>query len=219
MSKLFYRTAAQLQSSKTQIIFLIHQYSIILSILSHCLHPNADKDDNFMFWSELHSMQISLYVEEELSLKFKQLITFVKNTEFQVQQSQKEKQSHQAADQSSNQSAGFSFQHDDFTEIVHHFNQFWRDGMEAIYQSVCANFALTKEETNKKWSTFGLTSNSLHVREWVEILKQIYVQLVLYYQRFQDLGKKYGRISSNLQKEIVPVSQIMTEIKKYSTQG
>jgi hypothetical protein len=61
-------------------------------------------------------------------------------------------------------------------------------------------------------------SGSGPASEGQEILKQVLIQLVLYYQRFQDILKKH-KAGASLAKELVPIPTIMYEIKKYGQAG
>jgi hypothetical protein len=94
------------------------------------------------------------------------------------------------------------------SSIVRLFARSWRDGIESINASVQQNFAVADAGGG----------GSGPASEGQEILKQVLIQLVLYYQRFQDLLKKH-KAGTSLAKELVPIPTIMYEIKKYGQAG
>lgn len=86
--------------------------------------------------------------------------------------------------------------------LARHFAQFWRSGIEQINASVQKTFSAAVDAAGS-----------------MEILKQCLIQLVLYYQRFQDvIGKAFDQ-PSLFGNDLVPVPTIMYEIKKYSARA
>ena len=50
----------------------------------------------------------------------------------------------------------------------------------------------------------------------VEVLKQVFMQLLLYYTRFQEIVRKNGGGDVPFASDFVPTATILDEIKKYS---
>jgi hypothetical protein len=81
--------------------------------------------------------------------------------------------------------------------LVREFAATWKSGLEAIDQHVQSFFT--------------------NFRNGKEIRKQVFTQLLLYYQRLQEIiAKKYKRQQPAFAKDIVSTAAILTEIKKYS---
>ncbi|KDO18214.1 hypothetical protein SPRG_16386 [Saprolegnia parasitica CBS 223.65] len=76
--------------------------------------------------------------------------------------------------------------------ITKDFNANWKSGIDKMNGNVMKFFS--------------------NFRNGMEILKQVLTQLLLYYTRFLELGKKAGRATT----EIVTTQEILYEIKKYS---
>jgi len=192
VDKLLERAAGRVALPKNQVIFLINNYNVILRILQ-------DKGlvcEEIGSFEEKAKSQVALFVEEELSEKFGRLITFVKNTEMMVTKMTDDSTPLEAKIDSVN-----------VESIVRHFAKFWREGIEHINTSVRNNF-----RTNSYEGAMGAAD----LRIGTEILKQAAIQLMLYYQRFDDLLRKcYKNKSPPFLKEMVPISTIMYEIKKY----
>lgn len=210
VDKLLLRSAQRVTIPKLQVIFLINNYNAILQILlnssttgagSVAMNSSAQDSEDAAHWASLLQSQVTLYVEEELSEKFNKLVTFVKSTSAALDDVERNRSSNPA--ENSNAAAAV-IDMANLESIVKHFAKYWRDGIESINSSVLKNFgseASTAEEENKAAT---------------EILKRVLVQLVLYYQRFQDIIKNHCRNKPNITKEVVPIPTIMFEIKKYS---
>eukprot|EP00472_Partenskyella_glossopodia_P013646 CAMPEP_0197515828 /NCGR_PEP_ID=MMETSP1318-20131121/826_1 /TAXON_ID=552666 /ORGANISM="Partenskyella glossopodia, Strain RCC365" /LENGTH=688 /DNA_ID=CAMNT_0043064293 /DNA_START=96 /DNA_END=2162 /DNA_ORIENTATION=- len=132
--------------------------------------------------------RVAKYVEMELTERFGPLIEFVRRAEEQVAKSVDSKTKMPTLDL------------DKAAEIVRGFARGWQRRVEDIDRVVKAHFKPQQNEVNYKAS---------------EILKQILIQLVLYYQRLQDVIKKCYRRPPTFMKELVPIPTIMHEIKKY----
>jgi len=93
---------------------------------------------------------------------------------------------------------------DKVEEIVKGFARSWRDGIESINASVMNHFNIPEDSEIPVMPEVA-----------TDVLKQVLIQLVLYYQRFQDMIKKAFPSRSAVGKELIPIPTIMFEIKKY----
>eukprot|EP00808_Paulinella_micropora_P010447 g5898.t1 len=85
--------------------------------------------------------------------------------------------------------------------IVRHFAKNWKDGMEQIHTSVQRSFSVEEQGDAKSSHSF-------------EILKQVLVQLLLYYSRFEKLLESNCR-GAPFMRELVSSSTLRHEIQKY----
>lgn len=205
VDKLFLRSASRITPPKNQIIFLIQNFHAMLFLIQ----KEDNNSDEAQHLQNQAQQQIALYVEEELSEKFSRLIQFVKTTEFNIANEEKMAMA---------QNLPVPELKIDFTSLeslVKHFAKYWKEGIEQINSSVSKNFI-----TSSANDTLSVLIE-IETKSATEILKQVLVQLVLYYQRFQDLLKRFlanknPNIRQNLMKDVVSISTIMFEIKKYS---
>ena len=189
--------------------------------------------DDIAHWFNRLNGQITLFVEEELSEKFSRFITFVKSTESMINAEERHRLNAQSADpltdiqpQKARDNTTQVIDVNTLDSIVKHFAKYWKDGIEAIHQSV--NLHFNQQDTDiavntpaPSPSSSAQQNNNSQMRfnggaDGIEILKTVLVQLVLYYQRFQDILKRYGR---GRIKDVVPTSTIMFEIRRYTVTG
>mmetsp|Transcript_4265 Transcript_4265/g.8448 ORF Transcript_4265/g.8448 Transcript_4265/m.8448 type:complete len:196 (-) Transcript_4265:134-721(-) len=148
---------------------------------------NLQSETSETFKGLMHT-QVAKYVEMELSEKFGVLIKFVNQSEERVATAQERKEKLPALDLET------------AANIVRDFAKNWQRKIQQIDSHVTSHFGRAQPESAYKSS---------------EILKQILIQLVLYYQRLQDVIKKCHRRPPSFMKELVPIPNIMHEIKKY----
>lgn len=139
-------------------------------------------------WEDILREQVALFVESQLMKHYPELVTFVKTAEPALA----------AVDESkSGQGPPSGIDAAKMEQVVKQFGQNWKGAMERIHRYVMASF------TN--------FSNGM------EILKQVFTQLLLYYNRLQQvITKSFPRGQSALQHELVPNTTIIMEIKQYS---
>ena len=201
VEKLLSRSAAKL-SGKQAVVYLIHQYHALLKILQSTGFESEDSQH----FSQLANTQINLFVEEELNEKFGRLIQFVKSF------SDEEVNAAGSAATNTTTTEERSVDLVALESIVKHFAKYWKDGIEALHTSVTKCF----DPATNGGVTTTTSSGGHEERVGDEILKQVLVQLLRYYQRFQEIIKKYARNKPNITKDVVPTSTIMFEVRKYS---
>ena len=184
VDKLLQRTASRVSLPKMQLVFLINQYQHILAQLRKAAMTKADEE--VAAWEQLCSEQVSLFAEEELSEKFTQLLTFVKQTELSL--AHETKQSPTAAP---------SVDLTALEPVVKHFAKYWRVGVESVNSSVRVLFSDECEGS-------------------VEVLRVCYVQLLLYYKRMTRLVHEWARNRPQVMKDIIPTNTLSYEMRKYT---
>eukprot|EP00466_Bigelowiella_natans_P000029 jgi/Bigna1/65988/fgenesh1_pg.1_\ len=175
-------------SKRTEIVFLINNYDTILKVFDD---KNLESETAKSFKEKLHN-QVAKYVEMELRNCFSKLIEFVRSSEQKVAEAVDKKIKMPTLDLETG------------AEIVRSFRQGWQNKVAQIDLHVNSDFS----SRNTGHEGTGKAS---------EILKQILIQLVLYYQRLQEVVKKCYRRSPSFMKDLVPIPTIMHEIKKYGS--
>ena len=187
VEKLLQRTAARISVPKQQVVFLINQYQHIVHVMQREGMP-ADSED-VQAWADTCKQQISLFAEDELTDKFKQLIAFVRQTEAALHSEQKASPS--------TSSSSTSVDLTSLEPIVKHFAKYWRVGIEQINASVRLHFSDEDDGS-------------------VLILQTIFVQLLLYYQRLSKIVREFARNKPNVIKDLIPSNTISYEIRRYT---
>ena len=82
--------------------------------------------------------------------------------------------------------------------IVRAFSKSWREGVEGLASSVQRAFE----------------GSSAAMQE--EMVRAVLTQLLVVYQKFTELMKKYGRQRQQLMREVIPVNNLLFEVKKYA---
>ena len=181
--ELLKRLSEELPTPKQRLVFLINNYDQILSVFAE---RNMVGEETAWF-DETLAQHRGLFVEEELSQGFSQLIAFVQQTEAAMAGSKAAGGAAEAAAPEVDNALVES--------LVRDFAAKWKGAIEAINQDVLDYF-----------SSF---------RNGMEILKHTLTQLLLYYTRFQDIIKRsYGRRTPGFQKDVVSTATILVEIKK-----
>jgi hypothetical protein len=184
---LFDRLSQQLVSKKDQIVFLINNCDLIITIF-HERHLTGNEVQRF---EDILMRQRELFAEEEVRGCFSKLIAFV----FQVE---KEMVSGDRGERPIWEKIGLdeAKYNADVESLVKEFTGTWKVGIQKINDDVMAYFANFKSGT--------------------EILKQVLTQLLLYYTRFQDIIKKSWTKPPAFTRDIISTASILMEIKKYS---
>ena len=81
--------------------------------------------------------------------------------------------------------------------ILRNFSISWKDGLISLIHNISKYFNPDRDSVAE------------------QVLKQTLTQLLLYYQRFHELIKKYFKDNSSIVKELVPLHTIMFEMKKF----
>ena len=81
--------------------------------------------------------------------------------------------------------------------IVRHFAKTWREGIESLSVGVGREFE---------------GAGALQA----EMVRTVLMELLLYYQKFYELMKKYARQKQSLMRDIIPVSNLLHEARKYA---
>jgi len=188
---------------------------------------SAGENDEALYWSHQLSSHVSLYVEEELSEQFHSLIAWVKQIE-SIQASE-ERQAATSGRQPNAANVAKQIDTNKLKQIVDSFSKYWKEGIETMNKNVKRNFGA--DETNaggtkqgassaSSSSSTSSSSSSSSSSPALHIFMQVLSQLVIYYQRFQTLLSKYVRDPHHhrtITSGVVSISNIMIEIKKYST--
>ncbi|KAF5749309.1 vacuolar protein sorting-associated protein 52 A [Tripterygium wilfordii] len=161
---------------KHQIVFLINNYDMTISVLKEAV-PDGGKIQ--LHFEDLLKSNTTLFVEELLLEHFGDLIKFVKNRASEDLSTSSEK----------------PITIEEVEPLVKDFASRWKAAIELMHKDVITSF-----------------SNFLC---GMEILKAALTQLLLYYTRLSDCIKRIVG-GSALNKDLVSISSIMYEIKKYS---
>ncbi|KAG0492907.1 hypothetical protein HPP92_006305 [Vanilla planifolia] len=175
MEDLLVKLAKMFAKPKLQIVFLINNYDMTISILKEACAEGGKMQAHF---EELLKSNIAIYVEELLLEHFGDLIKFVKARPSEETSSSVEKSSVS-----------------DVEPLVKDFASRWKTAIELMHKDIITSF-----------------SNFLC---GMEILKAALTQLLLYYTRLSESVKKTAG-GSVLNKDLVSISSILYEIKKYS---
>ncbi|XP_015574913.2 vacuolar protein sorting-associated protein 52 A isoform X2 [Ricinus communis] len=173
---LLIKLAKTFTKPKLQIVFLINNYDMTISVLKEA-GPEGGKIQ--LHFEELLKSNTALFVEELLLEHFSDLIKFVKTRA--------------SEDPSSNSEKPITVA--EVETIVKDFGSRWKAAIELMHKDVITSF-----------------SNFLC---GMEILRAALTQLLLYYTRLSDCIKRIVG-GSALNKDLVSISSIMYEIKKYS---
>uniref|UniRef100_A0A2N9EDS7 Vps52 C-terminal domain-containing protein n=1 Tax=Fagus sylvatica TaxID=28930 RepID=A0A2N9EDS7_FAGSY len=169
LAKLFPKT-------KLQIVFLINNYDMTISILKEAGSEGGKIQVHF---EELLKSNTALFVEELLLEHFSDLIKFVKTRASEDPGSSSEKPITVA----------------EVEPLVKDFASRWKAAIELMHKDVITSFS-------------SLLCG-------MEILRAALTQLLLYYTRLSDCIKRIVG-GSALNKDLVSISSIMYEIRKYS---
>ncbi|KAJ4791845.1 hypothetical protein LUZ62_043091 [Rhynchospora pubera] len=161
---------------KSQTIFLINNYDMIITILKEAGTEGGKAQLHF---EEILKSNIAIYVEELLLEHFSDLIRFVKTRASEEPGSAGDKQP--------------TVQ--EVEPLIKDFGLRWKAAIELMHKDVITSF-----------------SNFLC---GMEILKATLTQLLLYYTRLSDCVKRING-GSALNKDLVSISSILYEIKKFS---
>ncbi|KAJ8770375.1 hypothetical protein K2173_014988 [Erythroxylum novogranatense] len=176
VDELLIKLAKMFPKPKLQIVFLINNYDMTISVLKEA-GPEGGKIQ--LHFEELLRINTGLFVEELLLEHFGDLIKFLKTR----------------VSEDSNSSSEKPITVAEVEPIVKDFASRWRAAIELMNKDV-----------------FTCFSNFLC---GMEILRAALTQLLLYYTRLSDSIKKIDE-GSLLNKDLVSVSSIIYEIKKYS---
>ncbi|GAB5357971.1 hypothetical protein AAMO2058_000419400 [Amorphochlora amoebiformis] len=184
--KLLTDLSGRIGGEKGSTVFLINNYDAILKVFDD---KNLVSEAAKAFRELMHT-QVAKYVEMELGDKFQKLIGFVQSSEEKISEAVERKQKLPALDL---QTAG---------DIIRSFANGWKTQVAQIDKQVNSHFGSSSQNPETAYQAS-------------EILKQILIQLVLYYQRLQDVIKKCHRRPPGFMKDLVPIPTIMHEIKKF----
>ncbi|KAG1696643.1 Vacuolar protein sorting-associated protein 52 [Nymphon striatum] len=125
------RMAAEFQERKDQLIFLVNNYDLILSVLNERMKEDSKESETFR---ELLNSRTEEYVDEVLSQYFGGMITFVKEAEkaegnlLNTELSRRDEKR--------------------VTDIIRLFSREWKTSVESINQAVVTSFSNFKHGTN-----------------------------------------------------------------------
>ncbi|XP_030934710.1 vacuolar protein sorting-associated protein 52 A isoform X1 [Quercus lobata] len=172
---LLIKLAKMFPKTKLQIVFLINNYDMTISILKEA----APEGKIQVHFEELLKSNTALFVEELLLVHFSDLIKFVKTRASEDPGSSSEKPITVA----------------EVDPLVKDFASRWKAAIELMHKDVITSFS-------------SLLCG-------MEILRAALTQLLLYYTRLSDCIKRIVG-GSALNKDLVSISSIMYEIRKYS---
>ncbi|KAE8022213.1 hypothetical protein FH972_008036 [Carpinus fangiana] len=173
---LLMKLAKMFPKTKLQIVFLINNYDMTISVLKEAA-PEGGKIQ--MHFEELLKSNTTLFVEELLLEHFSDIIKFVKTRASEDPSSSSEKAITVA----------------EVEPLVKDFASRWKAAIEVMHKDVITSFS-------------SLLCG-------MEILRAALTQLLLYYTRLSDCIKRIVG-GSALNKDLVSISSIMYEIRKYS---
>lgn len=188
VSTLMKAMAAKVEGgSESGLVFLINNVDLILTVFHERSLPRSA---TAIFDEEIRT-QSGLFVENQVTRHFPNLVSFVKAAEPLVQDL--EEPSSRASASGSGPPKGIDVQQ--MENVVKHFAQNWKSSMDAIHRYVMQSF------TN--------FSNGM------EILKQVLTQMLLYYTRLQKvIHKSFPAQPPAFAHELVTNSVIVMEIKQ-----
>ncbi|KAJ6241631.1 vacuolar protein sorting-associated protein [Anaeramoeba flamelloides] len=120
--------ASQLIDTKSQTLFLINNYDLILSVLSKNEIISAETQRFELLLEEQHE----IYIEEVLKQYFNDLITFVGKTDAFLFESKLEKSEREKRKKTINRKQ--------IGKILKNFSKNWRDSINSIYQEIIRDF-------------------------------------------------------------------------------
>ena len=150
------------------------------------LRAVGEDNDTMLFWRQLYDGQLNLFMEEELYERFRALITFSKQHEIALK----------------DPTVGeLPVDWAAVEGIVRHFNKSWREAIEGLSVSIGREFE----------GSGGLAGAVVE-----ELVRSVLLQLVRYYGVFVECMKKYGRQKPQLMRDVLPVQNVMAEVRKYA---
>ncbi len=186
-----------LSGRKNQLIFLINNYDLILSILSVSHLPNAmqkpceltpilkersrsESKESDSFKDLLHT-RISEYVEQVLFPHFGNLIKFIQRAELLTS--------------SVDGNRALDHEAENVSVLIRNFNGGWKNSLDEINREVLGSFPNFKNGTS--------------------ILQQALTMFVQYYHRFHKILSHQTFSEHPDRNQLINVHQLMVEVKKY----
>lgn len=180
--------SAKLDSQDSGLVFLVNNYDLVLTVF-HERHLPRTATSRF---EELLREQVQLFVESQLMRHFPDLVVFVKNTEPSVADID---ETAPRAGAATGPPPGVDVQK--MEHVVKSFAHNWKRETERIHQHVMTSFT-------------NFTNGT-------EILKQVLMQLVLYYTRLQKIMNKcFPNKPPAFSHELVSNTTLLMEIQQYS---
>ena len=159
---------------------------IVYSFLLGRLRSVGEENETRLYWQRAYDGQLNVFMEEELLERFRALITFSKQHEMALK------------DPSMGE---LPVDWAAVEGIVRHFNKSWREAIEGLSVSIGREFE----------GSGGLAGAVVE-----ELVRSVLLQLVRYYGVFVDCMKKYGRQKPQLMRDVMPVQNVMSEVRKYA---
>lgn len=188
IEKLLLRLANHIENPKMHCVFLINNYDVIVTVLRK---NELTKSQEFQRFKELAEEQKTMFVEELLRHHFGGLIECVTTLERATERDPTVK-----VDQTWVQNAGSKFASS------------WRNELQSIDRYIHNHF------TPNIPADMAQELGDI-LRNQNEILKQVLVQLLLYYRRFESIVELIKRNQdTNFQVEIISIQTIRFEMRK-----
>jgi len=198
---------------KLRIVYTINNCEAILTAFAD---KGVRKCADFTALSKIVSNQVSWFVEKELGERFGALIAFTRQCEETFANHERKGRGGKASSSSSSSTAALESSSGDVKggnpkidlkkaiALATRFKRKWKSSMDEIDKTVMSLFAS------------GEVGGKATTKKAQDVLKQVLIQLVFYYQRFQmAVAKAVSRKPSAFTKEVVPESIIMMEVRKY----
>ncbi|KAK3284173.1 hypothetical protein CYMTET_8164, partial [Cymbomonas tetramitiformis] len=188
--QLLLRLSALYVDSRKQLLFLINNYDMVLTVLKEAglgSEGGMDRTNTYSHFEELLSAQTYMFVEEELASHFRPLIQFVKKAEAVQQQQQ---QGRGEAGEALTVSIG------EARALVRDFADRWKLTIEQMHKDAITNFG--------------------NLQRGMEILQRTLSQLLIYYTRLtgsEGVLMKCGPEGAALCKEAISHPAFIYEIK------
>ncbi len=138
MCDLLARLAKLLGQRKGQLVFLINNYEMVVTVLrdaaADAADPGcagADRSPTALFFQEQLGSQLQMFVEEELADQFNPLLSFVKRAEAAYKRAEAEGAARGVLPQ---------FGPEDAEPVLRDFSMRWKMSIDEIHRSIVASF-------------------------------------------------------------------------------
>jgi len=182
--------ASKIEGPETNaLVFLVNNYDLVLTIF----HERQLQRSTKAGFEELLSEQSHKFVESQLKLHFPDLVSFVTATEPLVQGL--DENSARASEKYQGPPASVDVPRMD--QVVRSFARSWKQETDSIHKNVMTSFQ--------------------NFSNGMDILKQVLMQLLLYYERlYSIINKCFPQQQAPFQTELVTKYTILMEIKRFS---
>ncbi|KAM7384874.1 hypothetical protein PAMA_011978 [Pampus argenteus] len=209
------KMAAEFPSRRDQLIFLINNYDMMLSVL---MERAADDSKEVEGFQQLLLARTQEFIEEILSPPFGGMIAFVKEAEALMEKGQ--------LDRLKNEEARI-------TQLIRGFSGTWKQSVESMSQDVMRSFTNFKNGTSIIQVRQQRTASSRHSDDSLQEFEPLHVasfslkepelrkvsgaltQLIQYYHGFHKVLNQPTFRSLAVRSELINLHHLMVEVKKH----